>query len=51
MKESKKHLLREAYMDCIEYDKSTEFMIAYMQGYADVSFDEALDYIMEHNKK
>ena len=32
---------------CDENDKSTEFMIAYMQDFADATHDEVIDFLLE----
>jgi hypothetical protein len=45
MSKDKMDLLREAQAYCDEEDKSTEFMIQYMQDYADVSFDEVIEFL------
>ena len=39
------HLLYEAQQICDEEDRSTEYMIAFMQDYADCSFDQVMDYL------
>lgn len=43
----KKVLLEVAQNYCDNNDKSTEFMIQYMQDYADVSFDIVMQYLRE----
>jgi hypothetical protein len=37
--------IREAIHYCNEHDESTEFMIQYIQDYAHVSFDCAMNYL------
>lgn len=39
MKKTTKELLKEAQAYCDENDKSTEFMLQYMQDYANVDLD------------
>ena len=48
MKSATKAKLSEAMRYCDENDKSTEFMIQYMQDFAGVSFDCVMSYIL-HN--
>jgi len=43
--DAKKQLLKEAYGYCNTNDKSTEFMLEYMQSVADVDLDTVLEYI------
>ncbi len=43
--EDKLKLLDEARAYCDENDKSTEFMIEYMQDFADVDFDTVIEYL------
>jgi len=43
--EQKKALLSEAQQYCDDLDKSTEFMLQYMQDFAQVDFDDVLDYL------
>lgn len=45
MKKTKKHLLCEAWLYCDENDKSTEFMLQYMQDVANVSLDYVIKFI------
>jgi len=40
-------LLDEAQDYCDQNDKSTEFMIQYMQDFADVSYDTVIAYLNE----
>lgn len=41
----KKELLESAYNYCIEYEKSTEYMIEFMQNFANVSFEEVMNFL------
>lgn len=43
-------LIEDAIMYCDEEDKSTEFMIQYIQDYAGVDFDTVIDYLNPNNK-
>ena len=45
MKESTKKLLEEAQKYCDDNDKSTEFMLEYMQDFANVDLDCVLNYL------
>lgn len=45
MTKETKDLLTEAYNYCDENDKSTEFMLQYMQDFANVDLDTVLDFI------
>jgi len=45
MKDKTKEILHSAWNYCDEQDKSTEFMIAYMQEAAGVSHDTVMDFI------
>lgn len=45
MKESTKLLLIEAQQYCDDNDKSTEFMIQYMQDFAEVYLDCVINYL------
>jgi hypothetical protein len=45
MKASTRAKLDEAMKFCDDNDKSTEFMIQYMQDFADVDFDCAIHYL------
>jgi hypothetical protein len=38
-------MLQEAYDYCIECDKSTEYLIQYMQDYAGVSLDVVIRFL------
>ena len=46
MKASTKQKLKEAQKFCDDNDKSTEFMIEYMQDFAGVSQDCVINYLM-----
>jgi len=46
---SKNKLLQKAYEFCDENDKSTEFMLQYMQDVADVDLDSVLLFLEESN--
>lgn len=45
MKSQTKQRLKEAMDYCNENDKSTEFMIQYMQDYGRVSFETVIDFL------
>jgi len=45
MKKGTKNRLMHAWLFCDENDKSTEFMIQYMQDEANVSFDCVMNFI------
>jgi hypothetical protein len=45
MKEEQKQSILEAWAYCDEYDKSTEFMLAYMSDVSGVDFDAVVDYV------
>lgn len=45
MKRDKTELLESAYNYCNEYDKSTEYMIEFMQDFANASFDEVIEFV------
>jgi hypothetical protein len=45
MKAKTKFLLEEAQRYCDEHDKSTEFMIQYMQDFAHVDFDCVMNFL------
>ena len=45
MKTITREMLKEAQQYCDDHDKSTEFMIAYMQDYANVDFDCVIGYL------
>lgn len=47
MKDSTRELLFEAWAWCDQEDKSTEFMFVYMADVAGVSYDRAVDFVME----
>ena len=42
---SKKEKLQEAIETCDKEDRSTAFMIEYMQDYANATYDEVLDFL------
>lgn len=42
---TKDQLFEEAMQVCDEEERSTEYMIQYMQDYADATFDEVIDYL------
>jgi hypothetical protein len=46
---NKKVLLQKAYDFCIDNDKSTEFMLQYMQDVADVDLEYVLSFLEESN--
>jgi hypothetical protein len=48
MKTKTKQLLKEAWMYCDEEDKSTEFMLEYMQDYANVDLDCVINFIAKY---
>jgi hypothetical protein len=50
MEQTTKEKLRIAQEYCDENDKSTEFMIAYMQDFAGVDFDCVMDYLSEQGE-
>lgn len=45
MNQQTKDLLTEAYNYCNENEKSTEYMLQYMQDFANVDLDIVLDFI------
>jgi hypothetical protein len=47
--EEKKSLLQKAYDFCNDNDKSTEFMLQYMQDFADVDLDDVISFLKEEN--
>lgn len=51
MTKETKDLLTEAYNYCIENEKSSEFMLEYMQDFANVDLDTVLDFIKNLWKK
>lgn len=51
MKSKTKRKLEEAQKYCDENDKSTEFMIAYMQDYAGVDHDCVMNYLISKSEK
>ena len=50
MKAKTKELLKEAQQYCDDNDKSTEFMLQYMQDFAKVDLDCVLNYLQNKNK-
>lgn len=48
MKASTRALLEEAHKYCDDEDKSTEFMLEYMQDVAGVDLDTVLDFLEEN---
>ena len=48
MKESTKRKLAEAQAYCDDSDKSTEFMLEYMQDFADVNLDCVMAYLKKY---
>jgi lipopolysaccharide biosynthesis regulator YciM len=50
MKDTTKQKLLEAYQYCNDNDKSTEFMLEYMQDFANVDLDCVLNFLQNHNK-
>jgi len=51
MKQSTKDKLFEAEEYCDDNDKSTGFMIQYLQDYANVSFDTVISFMTKDNTK
>lgn len=51
MKENKKALLREAQIFCDENDKSTEFMLQYMQDVAGVNLYTVIKFLQEEEEE
>lgn len=47
MKESTREKLRQAEHICNQEDRSTEYMIQFMQDYAGVDFDCVMKYLRE----
>ena len=47
MKQNKEELLKEAQQYCDDNDKSTEFMIQYMQDVAGATLDEVMKFLEE----
>ncbi len=47
MKQATKDKLFEAWAYCDEHDKSTEYMLQYMQDYANVSHDTVMNFLMK----
>ena len=50
MKSETKQRLEEAKQFCDDEDKSTEFMIQYMQDYANVNHDCVMNFLTKTNK-
>lgn len=42
-------LLKEAYLWCDEEDKSTEFMLEYMQDYENTDLDTVLEFLKKYS--
>jgi len=51
MKNITKDRLFTAWAYCDEYDKSTEFMLEYMQDFANVDLDCVLDFLQKTSDK
>ena len=51
MTESTKQKLKIAQEYCDENDKSTEFMLEFMQDYANVDLDCVMNFLQEQHKK
>lgn len=49
IKENKAKMLNDAWQYCDENDKSTEYMLQYMQDYAGVDLDEVLVFLQEQS--
>jgi hypothetical protein len=47
MSEETRRLLKEAQDWCDDNDKSTEFMLEYMQDYANTDFDTVMSFLEE----
>ena len=45
MKKTTKQKLLDAKLYCEQNDKSTEFMVRFMQDYAEVSYDCVIDFL------
>ena len=45
MKKGQKQAILESWAYCDEYDKSTEFMLAYMSDVSGVDYDTVVDYV------
>lgn len=45
--DTKRIMMQEAQQYCDDNDKSTEFMLQYMQDMAGATLDEVLDYLQE----
>lgn len=50
MKQSTKQILHEAWNYCDEEDKSTEYMLQYMQDVANVDMECVISFIDKENK-
>ena len=50
MKATTKEKLKQAQQYCDEHDKSTEFMISYMQDFAGVDFDCVINFLEKQAK-
>lgn len=51
MKNETRNKLIDAWQYCDDKDKSTEFMIQYMQDYAGVDLDTVIKFIMKGNRR
>ena len=51
MKQTTKKILFDAWQYCDDNDKSTEFMLQYMQDVAGVDFDCVIKFIQDNSKK
>ncbi len=51
MNKLKEALLEEAQLYCDHFDKSTEFMIAYMQDYARVDLDTVMEFLQKQSEE
>ena len=49
IKESTYNKLMTAYEFCEQYEKSTEFMLQYLQDFANVSLDTVIDFLTRQN--
>lgn len=50
MKTETRNKLKEAHQYCNDNDKSIEFMLEYMQDFANVDLDCVLNYLQTNNK-
>jgi len=51
MKQETRRLLKEAQEYCDEHDKSTEFMLQYMQDVAGVDLDCVINFLQKQSDK